>query len=298
MKMSLTPNGVLLTGATGLVGGALLGSLTDEYEVHAIVRKAPIGPSSIHWIEHDLSSSGLPDQMPAHVDTVVHLAQSLRFRDFPEAARDIFEVNVASTARLLEWGSRCGLRRFVYASSGGIYGHGDSDFREDDAVRSPTSLGYYLASKHSAELLVEAYGSQFIIIILRFFFVYGPEQRRSMLIPRLIHTVRAGKPISLQGSDGIRINPIYVGDAAASVKASLSLEDNARINVAGPEVLNMREIATVIGERVGREPTFSVNDADPAHLVGDISRMKAVLHVPEVSFSTGIGKMLENGDIL
>lgn len=288
-------NRVLVTGATGLVGGALLELLDEKTEAYALSRTAPERGDRCCWIKHDLTSQ-LPRQMPEGIDTVIHLAQSLRFREFPEAAGDIFEVNVGSTARLLEWASKNGVRRFVYASSGGIYGHGDEGFREDDLIRTPATLGYYLASKRSAELLVEAYESEFIVVILRFFFVYGPGQRESMLIPRLAAAVKAGAPVSLQAPDGIRINPIYVRDAAAAAKAALLIEESARVNVAGPDVLSIREIAEIIGRQVGREPTFSVAADDvPRHLVGDISRMRSLLHEPTVGFAEGIARTLEPG---
>src|SRR5688572_3473026 len=165
---------ILLTGATGLIGSRVAPALARRHAVTAMVRRlSPKADPRIRWLPSDLGAPFLPDAMPGGADTIVHLAQSAHFRDFPERARDIYEVNVGSTARLLEWGRRTGVKRFIHASSGGLYGHGDQRFREDDAVRVTEPLGFYLASKHSAELLVEAYGSLFTVVILRFFFVYG-----------------------------------------------------------------------------------------------------------------------------
>jgi nucleoside-diphosphate-sugar epimerase len=230
--------------------------------------------------------------LPRRVDTVVHPAQSSHFRDFPERARDIFEVNVGSTARLLEWARRSGAIRFVHASSGGLYGHGDQRFREDDAVIDSGPLGYYLASKHSAELLVEAYGSLLVVVILRFFFVYGPGQRPSMLIPRLVRATADGKPISLQGCDGIRLNPVHVDDAVAAVCHALQLTDSQKVNVAGPEVLSLRQIAGTIGRHLGVAPSFAVDLlARPRHLVGDTTKMAAVLGAPRVRFAEGVAEL-------
>ena len=282
---------LLITGATGLVGGGLLPHLADS-EVWVIGRRPPsFSSETVSWLEQDLAG-GLDDSaFPTGVDSVVHLAQSLRFRDFPDGARDIFEVNVGSTARLLEWAQRSGVRRFVYASSGGIYGYGEDEFREDDVVVAPNSLGYYLASKRCGELLVEAYGSLVTIVILRFFFVYGPSQRESMLIPRLINAVKNGDPVSLQGEDGIKVNPIHVDDAARAVEASLSLNESTRVNVAGPDVVTMRELARMIGESVGRPPVFDVLQDEPRHVVGNISRMADLLGPPRVSLPDGLEKM-------
>ena len=283
---------LLMTGATGLVGSSFVHQVQGRCEVHALCRRRPeAATAGINWIQHDLTKPDLPVEMPGSVDSVVHLAQSLRFREFPAGGRDIFEVNVGSTARLLEWAQRTGARRFVYASSGGIYGYGEEEFREDDVVVVPGSLGYYLASKRCGELLVEAYGSLMTIVILRFFFVYGASQRESMLIPRLINAVKNGNPVSLQGEEGIKINPIHVDDAARAVEASLALNESTRVNVAGPNVVTIRELAAMIGESIGRQPVFDVLDDEPRHVVGNISRMADLLGAPRVSLPDGLEKM-------
>jgi nucleoside-diphosphate-sugar epimerase len=58
-----------------------------------------------------------------------------------------------------------------------------------------------------SEIIAENYAPYMNIVILRFFFVYGPRQNTTMLIPRLIRSIKEGNPIILQGSNGIRINP-------------------------------------------------------------------------------------------
>ena len=76
---------------------------------------------------------------------------------------------------------------------------------------------------------MEAYQGEFVVVILRFFFVYGPGQSNEMLIPRLVKSVREGQPIALDGLDGLRINPVYVEDAVRAVVsasgAGRSIED-------------------------------------------------------------------------
>ena len=72
----------------------------------------------------------------------MHLAQSPRYRDFPEGALDVFEVNVGSTQRLLDWACRQGVKRFIYASSGGVYGHGEAPFEEDVPIKVAATLGH------------------------------------------------------------------------------------------------------------------------------------------------------------
>ena len=59
--------------------------------------------------------------LPNDIDIIIHLAQSSKFRDFPSEAGDIFNKHkIYSTA--LDFARKNNIQKFVYASSGGIYG--------------------------------------------------------------------------------------------------------------------------------------------------------------------------------
>jgi len=285
---------ILVTGANGLVGRALLAQLGLSRRVYALVREQPQQPlpGGAVPVVHDLRQPRDPE-LPDVPGVIVHLAQSPCYRDFPEGALDVFEVNVGSTQRLLDWARRQGVKRFIYASSGGIYGHGEAPFEEDVPIKATATLGHYIASKRCGELLVEAYSGQMTVIVLRFFFVYGPGQRRTMLIPRLVDSVLHGHPIVLQGKDGIRINPIYADDAAAAIEAAADLEVSETINIAGPQILTLREIGALIGEGTGRKPSFENQlDAEPRHIVGNTGKMTRLLRTPKIAMAEGIRRMM------
>lgn len=285
---------ILLTGAGGLIGRAILSGRDRSRRIYALFREPwqrPL-PDHVTALVHDLRSHEAP-QLPELPETLIHLAQSPRYRDFPDGAEDIFEVNVGSTQRLLDWAYRNGVKRFVYASSGGIYGRGKDAFEEDAPLREAASLGHYLASKRCGELLAQAYSDRMIVIVLRLFFVYGPGQRATMLIPRLIGDITKERSISLQGPDGIRINPIYCTDAAAAILSAVSLRASTTINVAGPQALTIREIATIAGECLGRLPRFAVQSGDDAgDLIASVSKMTALLGAPEVTMTDGLRRTI------
>ena len=273
---------VLVTGATGLLGSVVCRRLVERgIQVTGIVRAESLAKSSeIRFLSLDLATEGLDRDCLAGIDVIIHLAQSSKFRDFPGNALDIYNVNVASTARLLDYAREVGISKFIYASSGGVYGHGSQAFKENAAIVPPGQLGYYLGSKACGEILVQSYASIFNVTVIRPFFIYGPGQNRSMLIPRLIDCVAAGTPINLHGSDGIRINPVHVEDAAFAVIGALDKQDNATYNIAGPEVLSMRQIGDAIGNYLCVEPVFAQIQGERRDLVADISAMKSSLHTP------------------
>ncbi len=287
-----------MTGATGLIGANLLPVLQRDWEVIGLSSHKPqinLDSKNIHYLTVDLSQEWDTTLWPDGVEVIIHLAQSKYFRNFPEYSGDVFQVNTVSTLRLLDYARRIGASTFIFASSGGIYGFGPQEFSEDTTISLRGDIGFYLSTKLCAEVLAENYTPFMKIIMLRFFFVYGPGQRSDMLIPRLVQNVLERKPITLQGQEGLWINPIYVTDAVTAINQALYLNDNHKINVAGPEILSLQKIAEIIGQVVDKEPVFDRQlDSPPRHLVGDIRKMSHLLGPPSVRFEDGIRSYLKS----
>jgi UDP-glucose 4-epimerase len=286
----------LVTGAAGLLGKATVNGLADAgVEVHALARSAEQGfRDDVVFHEVDLSRSleGIP--LPDRVDAIFHLAQAREFRDFPGSALPVFAINVASTAFLLDYASRTGAGSFVYASSGGVYqGQAAAALTEESPLHQPDGLGYYLATKLSSEALVASYGSEFSTVSLRYFFIYGPGQARSMLIPRLYDRVRNGEAIGLQGPDGMRINPVHVTDAAAATIAAVDLEGRVTVNIAGPETVSLRDIGILFGQDTKRGAVFDQPAGDPSDLIASTARMGELLHAPTLTLRDSLPDIRE-----
>ncbi len=256
---------VLVTGATGFVGRHLRldGMLAPRLDL-----TQPL------------------NRLPDRVDAVVHLAQSRRYREFPEGADDVLAVNVAATVALADYARRAGARTFVLASTGGVYGFGERPFHEDDPV---APIGFYQASKYAAEVLLAPYAESFTIVILRPFFVYGATQR-GMLVASLARRVLDGATVT---GPGPRMNPIHVDDAVRAIEASLALEESAVINVAGDEIVTVADIARGLAAAAGVE--LAIDEGEPAgDLVADTTRMRSLLGVtPQVSLAEGLRGVID-----
>ena len=280
-----------MTGAGGFLGRHLVASLGPRHELVALTRRPPAAElhSLAHWLVTDLrtlDTSALPDR----VDAVIHLAQSSRYREFPGGAEDVFAVNVASTFALLEYAHTASASAFALASTGGVYGRSPSPVRESDPTQ-PTS--FYFRSKLAAECLVEGYSSCFRTLAFRFFFIYGPGQER-MLIPTLATKVATGEEIVIEGDPGLRINPIYVDDAARIFGPALDSEATGTFNVAGDEHLTISELVARIGETAGERPRVRhVATAATGDLVADTSRVRDELGLrPQVPLAAGLRSLV------
>jgi UDP-glucose 4-epimerase len=281
---------VLVTGATGLIGSRLLARLGPDNEVFAVTRRDGPALEGVEWIRQDLSHPLDSATLPGAVDAVAHVAQSDRYRDFPDGAMDLFAVNVQSTAALLEYARGAGARAFVLASTGGSYAPSSDPIPEDAPLTTP---GAYFRSKRMAELLVENYASEFGGATLRFFFVYGPGGKR--LIAELANKILAGEELVIEGDPGLAMNPIYVDDAASAIEAALGLTEQAIINVAGNEVIRIRGLVERLAKAIGREVRIRPGGPAPGDLVADTSLMRSRLGIrPTVDLDRGLRAVAES----
>ncbi|MBP7830168.1 MAG: NAD(P)-dependent oxidoreductase [Kiritimatiellae bacterium] len=277
------PEAIVVTGADGFIGTRLVADLRARGERPVVAVTLEAG--------FDLARPGWTERLPRErADTVVHLAQSFRYRDFPDGARDLFAVNVAAAAELLEWARLHGARRFLLASTGNVYAPAAGRVDEQYPC-CPDS--FYAATKYSAELLASRYASFFHVIRMRLFSVYGPGQRR-MLVPDMMARLDEGREIVLAGGEGLRLTPLYVDDAVDRIRGLVALEDGAGdecFNLCGEDEATLAEIVSHLGRLMGRAPNVRAAEGAPARLLGDGARLRGRLGSrPFVPLAEGLAR--------
>ncbi|WP_223969187.1 NAD(P)-dependent oxidoreductase [Bradyrhizobium sp. RD5-C2] len=283
---------ILLTGCSGFVGSALGPRLVAEgHELFCVCRpgtSVAFG-TKVVW---DGAASIEASSFPKTIDAVVHAAQSRRYRDFPADSREMFDVNVGMTMRLLDWAAQAAVKHFCLLSSGAVYEPFAAALREDAGLAPPGFLG---ASKFASEVVAKPFSSIFSLSILRLFFPYGPGQR-DRLIPQLVRRIQDGGAIQLSGgTEGIRLAPTYIDDIVEVVLASIASSWTDTLNVAASETLSIRQISNTIGQQLGIEPKFEfVNPNTPSvDIVPDLSRLASRLDLRRfVQFKEGIQRTI------
>src|ERR1700754_518520 len=101
---------IVVTGATGFVGRALITRLAQNHNIWAVARRARDWPPNIASIIWDMRQPLEPAHFPAQLDAIIHLAQSRRYRDFPEGTDDLVRINVTAPIELLNWAVRSGIQ--------------------------------------------------------------------------------------------------------------------------------------------------------------------------------------------
>ena len=284
---------VLVIGASGFIGEHTVVQIVKQgYRVYAthLPAETPSSIAGATWIPCDLREPESMRAWPQSCDNLIYLAQSPTWRNFPDGAADVFEVNVAATLRAAEYARQAGVQRFIFTSTGSIYCQSSEPAREEDPIFISLPRRFYDASKIATELLLGPYRDYFSMIILRIFMPYGFGQDPKMLIPQMVRRVQEGVPISLHGSDGMIVNPIVVSDVAEVLERCLALGETVTLNVAGPEILTLREIGECIGSVLNIPPKFESQPGQPVPvLVGDTTALsKYLAWSPQTLFEIGL----------
>ena len=202
---------ILLTGATGFVGGALARRLSGEgHELHLVVRSSSdrrrlAGLDGT--VEHDLDLRDA-ERVYAVVQAirpriVYHCAVYGGFSSQNDTAA-IFQTNLTGTMNLLSACERVGFDRFVNTGSSSEYGVKHLPMREDDL---PEPLGDYAVAKCAATLFCrsEAVLKGLPVVTVRLFSPYGPWDDPRRFISSVVRTF-------LTGGSPVLLNPRAVRD--------------------------------------------------------------------------------------
>jgi nucleoside-diphosphate-sugar epimerase len=283
---------ILITGATGLLGSHMLECIPNDFTVYALGRTShKADTSAVKWIEADLTEPSFCKKLPKQIDSIIHLAQSRNFRNFPGGASDVFLINTAATLRLLDYAATAGCVEFLYASTGGVYAPSER-IDEHSNLLSFENNSFYPASKIAAENLLAAYKKLFRVVCLRYFFIYGRDQEKNMLIPRLISSVKEGKTITLSGENGFRFNPLYAEDAAKLSWALLQSNFSGIINVAGREEVSLRSLCEQIGLALNIPPRFEILTSSPSDFRVDLGLLEKFVGSAQHRFSDVVKNLI------
>jgi UDP-glucose 4-epimerase len=268
---------LLITGATGFIGTVLANQIGDNYKIFRARRNSlEIDYSGDSMIEVDLSHADFVDRLPKGIDIIVHLAQSSRYRDFPEGVSDMQLVNIDATVRLLEWARVNGVKHFVFTSTANVYASSDSPFTE----ASPTlPSSFYGASKLAAEHLALQYQKHFQVDILRLFTVYGPGQR-NMLIHNIIERIKSRNEITLADGVGVYLSPVYVDDVVNVIKKLFEVppKNTSRLlNVCGDCIVSLHEIVRILETLLRQSAVIRVTGNEVSYFTGSNGLLKNVV---------------------
>lgn len=307
---------ILVTGGAGFIGSnlceqllaaghrlSIVDDLNDFYsplEKEAnleLIRKR----GSLRFYRADISDEQRVYQLvsESQPEVIVHLAGRAGVRPSLEQPLLYERVNVGGTMALLEAARKCGVRKFVFASSSSIYGVANRiPFSEDDLTNLPISP--YAATKIAGEKICYTYSHLYglSVICLRFFTVYGPRQRPDLAIRKFTEMIDSGKSIPVFGDGTSGRDYTFIDDIIDGILRALEYDCRFDVfNLGNSNPVQLIDLVRQIETGLGKQAVIRWLPTQPGDVpitYADIQKANRLLgYEPRVSFQDGLNRFLE-----
>jgi len=255
---------VLVTGATGFLGGRLCRFLRDQglgivATGRSVSRCADLRNQGFEVYRADLTCPLDPVQFGA-LDAVVHTAAL----SAPSGALPAFQsANVDATRHVVALAQKVRVRRFVNISSPSVYFAPRDQLDVRETCPLPAPFNNYARTKAEAEQIVLA-ASSIGPISLRPRGIYGPGD--TALLPRLLKAAQS-HPLPLFRNGRASIDLTHISDVCHAVLAALTAGAEAEgevFNISGGEPLPTKQIIEIACQRAEVQPRWRAMPLRPA----------------------------------
>ncbi|KAF0146432.1 MAG: UDP-glucose 4-epimerase [Nitrospirae bacterium] len=244
---------VLITGATGLVGGDILRYFhsnnwnvimaTSTKNIVSMDKRINIVPFDLANIPANLFSIDKITQLNAVIHAAAIIPRGNKLEHYDDS--QVFLDNIAGTFKLIEQSVKCKVKQFVYISSANIYEQVNHEVKETFV---PKPANHYLLSKWLGEEIANYFSRQGSTKFcnLRISAPYGPGYKIKAVIPILVERALKGEDLELWGS-GLREQVFtYVRDISRACEMVIEKEINGTFNITGPGPVSMIVLANNI----------------------------------------------------
>ena len=271
---------ILLTGASGFVGRAVLAALgRQSIETIAISRTPPPIEGDFQWYGIDLLDHGAASHLMKAVqpDLVIHLAWNVEHGRFWTSPENLDWM--AATLNLAHAAKQAGTKRFI--GTGTCYEYdwpSGGACRENQTPLKPSAL--YGSAKDTTRQVLGKFCrvNDLSFAWARLFFLFGPEEGEKRLVPSVAKALVAGEPARCSSGTGVR-DFMDVRDAAeALVKLALS-EVTVEVNIASGVGTSVADVAKTLG-RLAATPelvhigALADRPNEPPQIIADVTRLR------------------------
>lgn len=229
---------------------------------------------------------------------VAHLAAKADTRAAVNDPYPYFTVNMLGTLNILELAREHGVKMTVIASSGSVYGNNPNiPWTEEEVTNFPLSA--YGVTKKSTEMLGYTYHHNFAmnVVFLRYFNVYGENNRPTMMPYKWARAFLNGEEIELSGEGTRKRDLTYVGDAVRGTIAALKSDIGYEVfNIGNSNPVSLRELISVFEKTTGKTVPIRSRESHNAsvnEMFADTSKAKAQLDwEPQTSVEEGIERLV------
>jgi UDP-glucose 4-epimerase len=291
--IDLSNEQVLVTGAAGFVGRAVVRALGDAGAKVTTIDQVDFPRSGVDGLVGDLTDPKVRDAAVTEGLTgIVHLAAVTSVLRSVEDPVGVYEANVGVTASLLELARARGVERFLLSSTNAVVGDvGTATIREDMPLRPLTPYG---ATKAACEMLMSAYAGSYgmATCALRLTNVYGPGmEHKDSLVARLMKAALSGATVEVYG-DGTQVRDfVHVSDVVRGLLLAWERRWVGPLILGSGRSVNVLEMLDAARRITGRPlPATHVppKAGEMPAVIVDIGRARGIGYEPTVTLDQGV----------
>jgi len=295
----------LVTGGAGFIGVNLIRRLVSSAVCIRVLDNLSAGRCSdlanlpVEFFKGDIRDPKIVDKAVAGVQAVIHLAAHTSVMESIKKPQINLETNVQGTFNLLQASVKHGVKRFIFASTGGaIVGDVVTPLYEETA---PHPISPYGASKLAGEGYCSAFWKSYGLktISLRFSNVYGPYcYHKASVIAKFFRQVQLGEPLTVFGDGEQTRDFIFVEDLCQAIIQALKvpLPFGQAIQLGSGKEISINRLIVMMRHVVGEAffPLVKYAPARPGEVLRNclsIDRAKKYLgFLPYTDLQTGLQK--------
>jgi UDP-glucose 4-epimerase len=293
---------VMVVGGAGFIGSHLVDRLTAEGKTVAVIDDLSTGrrenvPQGVRFYHCKAESEQMRDILVKEKpECLFFLAAN---SNVPLSVREpLFDFNsLACALNVMEGCRRVGVKRFVFTSSGFIYGNTARRPISEEEPFQPISP--YAISKQAIEYYLAFYRNVYGLsyIVLRLATVYGPRQVTGALSDYITRLAK-GEQAEFFGDGSKTRDYVYVDDVIDALLKSMSMPATAEpvFNIGSGREITLREVYDRIALLLGKRPDPILRPDRPGELYGySLSNVKAreiLGWEPGIGFTEGLKKIL------
>ena len=270
---------ILCTGGCGYVGSVLVPKLLEKnhrvvvFDIQWFGNHLHPHPN-LEIIKGDIRDT---DSIPMEVDSIIHLAGIANDPCGELDPKLSWEVNALATTQLAEKAARHGVRQFIYASSGSVYGIKSEIRVTEDLLCVP--LTEYNKTKMVAERVLLSYARQMSVQILRPGTVcgYSPRMRLDVVVNNFVMQALTRHKINVLGGDQMRPH-IHIDDMTDAYLFMLDKPGRVGVFNAAFENLSVMKIAEMVSSVNGSTIMKNESDDPRSYRIYSGKLMKAGFH--------------------
>lgn len=288
------PNTLLVTGGAGFIGSHLAEDALAHGDRVVVLDNLSTGkrenvPAGAVFHQRDISDPGLDELVrDEKIDLVSHHAAQVNVRVSLEDPSADARTNILATLDLVRACKKAGVRRFLFASSGGtVYGQQQVFPCDEEHSTHPTSP--YGCAKLAVELYLDAFRviGDLDPIVFRYANIYGPRQEpkgEAGIVAILAEKLLAGETPRIFDDGEQTRDYVYVGDLVRANMAASELETDGVYNVGTGVETSVNELYEALCRVVGVDVRAEHGPAKPGEQMRSVldgSKLRKLAGLPE-----------------